>query len=168
MVVGSGPAGLLAAYYLAKRGYRPLVVERGYPVKERVPTIRAFDSGGEFEPENNYLFGEGGAGCFSDGKLTCRLTGPDVDWVLQAFVDCGGKPAIVYENRPHLGSNRLPMICRNFRRQIEAMGGEYLFGCCVEKLDVRAGQICGVFTSTGYLATEHVILGIGHKRKRHL
>ena len=120
IVVGSGPGGLLAAYYLAVRGYRPLVLERGEPVKERVPAIRAFDRGGPLDRENNYLFGEGGAGTFSDGKLTCRMSGPDVDWVLERFVECGGKPEIRYEQRPHLGSNRLPMLVRNFRRKIEA------------------------------------------------
>jgi uncharacterized protein len=88
IVVGAGPGGLLAGYYLALRGYSPLIIERGKPVKERVPAIRLFDSGGPHDPENNYLFGEGGAGEFSDGKLTCRMTGPDVDWVLRSFVDC--------------------------------------------------------------------------------
>ncbi|MGH7129649.1 MAG: NAD(P)-binding protein, partial [Planctomycetaceae bacterium] len=91
VVVGSGPAGLLAGYYLAMKGYRPLILERGQPVKDRVPAIRSFDRGGAFDRENNYLFGEGGAGCFSDGKLTCRISGPDVDWVLQRFVECGGR-----------------------------------------------------------------------------
>src|SRR6185369_97369 len=109
VVIGSGPAGLLAGYYLALRGYRPLILERGAAVKERVPAIRAFDRGGEFDRENNFLFGEGGAGTFSDGKLTCRMSGPDVDWVLERLVECGGKPEIRYEQRPHLGSNRLPM-----------------------------------------------------------
>ena len=90
------------------------------PVKERVSAIRDFDRGGELDPENNYLFGEGGAGTFSDGKLTCRISGPDVDWVLERLVDCGGKSSIRYEQRPHLGSNRLPMLVRNFRRKIEA------------------------------------------------
>ncbi|MDX1966206.1 MAG: FAD-dependent oxidoreductase [Planctomycetaceae bacterium] len=165
VIVGSGPAGLLAGYYLASKGYRPLILERGRPVKERVPECRSFDRGGAFDRENNYLFGEGGAGCFSDGKLTCRLEGPDVDWVLERFVECGGRASIVYENRPHLGSNRLPMICRNFRRKIEALGGEYRFGCQVEQLDVRDGRVVGVSTSSGPIAASQVILGVGHSAR---
>ncbi|MEI8381967.1 MAG: FAD-dependent oxidoreductase [Planctomycetota bacterium] len=165
VVIGSGPAGLLAGYYLAWKGYCPLILERGPAVKERVPAVRDFDRGGRFDRENNYLFGEGGAGCFSDGKLTCRLEGPDVEWVLERFVECGGRSSIVYENRPHLGSNKLPMICRNFRRKIEALGGEYRFGCRLEGLDVREGRVCGLQTSSGYLPTNHAILGIGHSAR---
>ncbi|QDT45845.1 D-amino acid dehydrogenase small subunit [Gimesia alba] len=165
VVVGSGPAGLLAGYFLALKGYRPLIIERGFPVKERVPEIRHFDKGADFQNENNYLFGEGGAGCFSDGKLTCRLSGPDVQWVLERFVDCGARPSIVYEHRPHLGSNKLPMICRNFRRKIDALGGEFRFECRLEGIDVANGQIQGVMTSSGYLKTSQVILGIGHSAR---
>lgn len=165
VVIGSGPAGLLAGYYLAERGYRPLIIERGQPVKERVPAIRAFDRGGEFEQENNYLFGEGGAGCFSDGKLTCRITGPDVDWVLDRFVECGGRQSLTYEHRPHLGSNKLPMICRNFRRHIERMGGEYRFDCRFEGFDITDGAIRGINTSSGSIETQHVILAIGHSAR---
>lgn len=165
VVVGSGPAGILAAYYLAMRGYRPIVLERGSPVKERVPAIRDFDRGGPHDPENNYLFGEGGAGTFSDGKLTCRMSGPDVDWVLNHFVECGGKPSILYEHRPHLGSNRLPMLVRNFRRKIEAWGGEYRFQCRMEGLDLRDGRIQGLHTSSGYLPASVVILGPGHSAR---
>lgn len=165
VVVGSGPAGLLAGLYLAHKGYRPLIVERGCPVKERVPAIRRFDTGGSFEGHNNYLFGEGGAGTFSDGKLTCRLSGPDADWVLQQFADCSGKPEIVYENRPHLGSNRLPMVVRNFRRRIEEFGGEYRFECCVEGLALCNGRVTGLRTSSGRIETSRVVLGIGHSAR---
>lgn len=165
VVIGSGPAGLLAAYYLAKKGYNPLVIERGKPVKERVPALRTFDAGGEFEPENNYLFGEGGAGAFSDGKLTCRVSGPDVDYVLDRFVECGGRSSLVYENRPHLGSNKLPMICRNFRRQVGMFGGEYQFDTRFDRLDIRDGQVVGLFTSRGYITTRHVVLAIGHSAR---
>jgi uncharacterized FAD-dependent dehydrogenase len=165
VVVGSGPGGLLAAYYLAVRGYRPLVLERGEAVKERVPAIRAFDRGGPLDRENNYLFGEGGAGTFSDGKLTCRMSGPDVDWVLERLVECGGKPEIRYEQRPHLGSNRLPMLVRNFRRKIEELGGEYRFRCCVEELDIGEGRVRSVSTSSGQIPASVVILAIGHSAR---
>ncbi len=165
VVVGSGPAGLLAGYYLAKRGYRPLILERGRPVKERARAIKAFDAGGPFEPENNYLFGEGGAGAWSDGKLTCRVTGPDVDYVLDTFVECGGRESLTYEHRPHLGSNKLPMICRNYRRKTEAMGGEYRFGVTVEGLDLRDGKVAGLHTSAGLVEADRVILAIGHSAR---
>ncbi|MGD9857080.1 MAG: NAD(P)/FAD-dependent oxidoreductase [Planctomycetaceae bacterium] len=165
VVVGSGPAGLLAGYYLALMGYRPLIIERGKPVKERVPAVRAFDAGGRHDPENNYLFGEGGAGCFSDGKLTCRMSGPDVDWVLRSFVDCGGRESLTYEHRPHLGSNKLPMICRNFRRKIESLGGEYRFDCRMEGIDVDDGHVRGLFTSSGFIPATQVILGMGHSAR---
>ena len=165
VIVGSGPAGLLAGYFLAAKGYRPLIIERGQAVKERVPAIRIFDSGGAHDPENNYLFGEGGAGTFSDGKLTCRLSGPDVDWVLERFVECGGKSSLMYEQRPHLGSNRLPLIVRNLRRKIEEFGGEYRFGCRLEGLDIADGRLRGLHTSSGYLATTQAILGIGHSAR---
>lgn len=165
VVVGTGPAGLLAGYYLALRGYRPLIIERGQPVKERVPAIRAFDRGGDHDLENNYLFGEGGAGCFSDGKLTCRISGPDVDWVLKRFVDCGGRESLTYEHRPHLGSNKLPLICRNFRRQIEELGGEYQFNCRLEGLQIRDGRIVALETSSGTIETNHCILAIGHSAR---
>ncbi|QDT38766.1 NAD(P)/FAD-dependent oxidoreductase [Stratiformator vulcanicus] len=165
LIVGSGPAGLLAGYYLARKGYRPLIIERGRPVKERVAAIRAFDGGGEFEPENNYLFGEGGAGAFSDGKLTCRVTGADVDYVLERFVECGGRESLTYEHRPHLGSNKLPMICRNFRRKIEALGGEYRFDTTLEGLDIVDGRVRGAMTSGGYVKTNQLLLGIGHSAR---
>ncbi|MCA9065902.1 MAG: FAD-dependent oxidoreductase, partial [Planctomycetaceae bacterium] len=165
VVVGSGPAGLLAGYFLALKGYRPLIIERGQAVRDRVPAIREFDGGGEHDPDNNYLFGEGGAGCFSDGKLTCRISGPDVDWVLQSFVDCGGRSSLVYEHRPHLGSNKLPMICRNYRRKIEALGGEYRFGCRLEGLHITDGQLTALHTSSGQIATQHCVLAIGHSAR---
>src|SRR6266404_5215020 len=83
VVIGSGPGGLVAAYFLAELGYRPLVLERGRAVRDRIRDVRAFDRGGQLDPESNYLFGEGGAGTFSDGKLTYRGAGPDVRHVLQ-------------------------------------------------------------------------------------
>ncbi|TWT48227.1 FAD dependent oxidoreductase [Thalassoglobus neptunius] len=166
VIVGTGPAGLLAGYYLALKGYRPILIERGVAVKERVPQIRAFDRhGAAHDPENNYLFGEGGAGAFSDGKLTCRMSGPDVDWVLESFVACGGKESIRYEHRPHLGSNKLPMICRNYRRKIESMGGEYRFQCRLEGFKLVDGQLDSIQTSSGSIQCDQLILAIGHSAR---
>jgi uncharacterized FAD-dependent dehydrogenase len=162
IVVGSGPGGLAAAYFLAERGYRPLILERGRSVRERIHDVRAFDAGGPLNPESNYLFGEGGAGTFSDGKLTCRSSGPDVQRVLQLFADCKGKPSILYEYRPHLGSNRLPAVVKAMRRAIESLGGEIRFSCRVEDIDIRDGRLQGVATSSGYIPSDVVVLAIGH------
>src|SRR5207244_12983909 len=134
VVIGSGPGGLAAAYFLAEQGYQPLVLERGRAVRERIHDVHAFDAGGPLDPESNYLFGEGGAGTFSDGKLTCRSSGADVRRVLELFAECKGKPSVVYEYRPHLGSNRLPAVVKAIRRRIEALGGEVRFSCRVEDL----------------------------------
>jgi uncharacterized protein len=165
VIVGSGPAGLLAGYLLAQHGYRPLILERGRAVKDRVADVRRFDQRGPLDPESNYLFGEGGAGTFSDGKLTSRGSGPDVTRVLEILAECHGKPSIVYEHRPHLGSNRLPLVVRTLRRKLEAAGGEIQFSCRVEDLDIHQGRLRGLSTSSGYIAVELAILAIGHSAR---
>ena len=165
VVVGSGPAGLVAAYLLAEQGYRPVVLERGQPVSRRIRDVRAFDEGGPLDPESNYLFGEGGAGTFSDGKLTCRSSGPDVRRVLELFAACKGKPSILYDYRPHLGSNRLPAVVKAIRQRILGFGGEFRFGCRVEDLDVADGQVRGVMTSSGYVPASVVLLATGHSAR---
>jgi uncharacterized FAD-dependent dehydrogenase len=165
VVIGSGPGGLAAGYFLAAAGYQPLVLERGRAVRERIQDVRAFDAGGPLNPESNYLFGEGGAGTFSDGKLTCRGSGPDIRRVLELFAECKGKPSILYEARPHLGSNRLPAMVKALRRRIEALGGEVRFSCRVEDLDLADGRLRGLVTSSGYLATTVAVLAIGHSAR---
>lgn len=165
VVVGSGPGGLAAACFLAEQGYRPLVLERGRPVRDRIHDVRAFDAGGPHNPESNYLFGEGGAGTFSDGKLTYRNSGPDVRWVLELFARCKGKPSIVYEARPHLGSNRLPAVVKALRQRIEALGGEVRFSCRVEDLDLADGRLRGLHTSGGYVPASVALLAIGHSAR---
>jgi uncharacterized protein len=165
VVVGSGPGGLVAAYFLAQQGYRPLVLERGRAVRERIRDVRAFDAGGPHDPESNYLFGEGGAGTFSDGKLTYRNSGPDVRRVLELFAECKGKPSVLYDARPHLGSNRLPAVVKAIRRRIESMGGEVRFNCRVEDLDLAGGRLRGLATSSGYVPAGVAILATGHSAR---
>ena len=165
VVVGSGPGGLAAAYFLAEQGYRPLVLERGRAVRDRIHDVRAFDRGGPLDPESNYLFGEGGAGTFSDGKLTYRGSGPDVRRVLELFAACKGKPSILYDYRPHLGSNRLPAVVKALRQRIEALGGEVRFSCRVEDLDIRDGRLHGLMTSSGFVPATVAVLAIGHSAR---
>jgi uncharacterized FAD-dependent dehydrogenase len=165
VIVGAGPAGLIAGYLLAQDGYRPLILERGRAVKDRVADVRRFDRGGSLDSESNYLFGEGGAGTFSDGKLTSRGTGPDVTRVLEILAECHGKPSIIYEHRPHLGSNRLPLVVRTLRRKFEALGGEIRFSCRVEDLEIDDGRLRGLWTSSGRIASEVAILATGHSAR---
>ena len=169
VVVGSGPAGLVCAYFLAKHGYRPLVLERGTKVNERIKDVKTFDEGGKFEPESNYLFGEGGAGTFSDGKLTCRGTGPDVLRVLELFAECKGqqpgRPSILYYHRPHLGSNRLPAVVKAIRRKIEEYGGEVRFLTKVEELTFGPEGVVSVATSSGEIPTSAVVFAPGHSAR---
>lgn len=165
VVVGAGPAGLLAALFLAEHGYRPVVLERGRPVRDRIRDVAAFDAGGPHDPESNYLFGEGGAGTFSDGKLTCRVSGPDVRRVLEVFAECKGKPSILYDYRPHLGSNRLPAVVKALRQRIEGLGGTFHFSCRLEDLDLTDGRLRGAQTSSGHFTTQALVLAIGHSAR---
>jgi uncharacterized FAD-dependent dehydrogenase len=169
VIVGSGPGGLVCAYFLAQLGYRPIVLERGTKVNDRIRDVKTFDDGGAFHPESNYLFGEGGAGTFSDGKLTCRGTGPDVIRVLELFAECKGqqpgRPNILYYHRPHLGSNRLPAVVKAIRRKIEELGGEVRFLTRVEDLQFTNGALTGVNTSGGFIPASVVALAIGHSAR---
>ncbi|HMP17319.1 MAG TPA: NAD(P)-binding protein [Gemmatales bacterium] len=165
VVIGSGPAGLAAAYFLAEQGYHPLVLERGAPVSERIRDVRAFDDGGPHNPESNYLFGEGGAGTFSDGKLTCRMSGPDVKRILELYAACKGKPSILYEHRPHLGSNRLPAVVKSQRQRIIEMGGEVRFHTCMSDIRLQDGKVTGIHTSQGFIPASIIILAIGHSAR---
>src|SRR4051812_38713828 len=169
VVVGSGPGGLVCAYFLARHGYRPLVLERGTKVSDRIRDVERFDKGGEFHPESNYLFGEGGAGTFSDGKLTNRGTGPDVHRVLELLAEMKGqqpgKPSILYYHRPHLGSNRLPAVVKALRRAIESFGGEVRFLTRVEDLHFDEPGLKGVMTSSGFVPTSVVVLATGHSAR---
>ena len=165
VIVGAGPAGLFAALLLAEYGYAPLVLERGQPVRQRIRDVEQFDRGGPHDPESNYLFGEGGAGTFSDGKLTCRNTGPDTERVLRILAECKGRPSIVYESRPHLGSNRLPAVVKALRRRIEQFGGEVRFGARVDDLEIDEGRVQRLRTTSGPIDVEVVLLAIGHSAR---
>lgn len=127
VIVGSGPAGLFCALYLALAGLRPIVVERGKPVEQRVADVEAFANGSSLNPESNVQFGEGGAGTFSDGKLTTGTKSPHIRHVLEEFVEAGACGDILVDAKPHIGTDMLPGIVANIRRKIVALGGQFMF-----------------------------------------
>lgn len=163
IIVGFGPAGMFAALWLARHGLRPLVLERGQGVRTRHRDIlQRFYRRHEFDPESNLLFGEGGAGAYSDGKLYTRVNDSRMRAILQVFVDHGGKPDILVDSRPHLGSDWIPTLCRRIRKTIESLGGEVRFAARVDGLDIDEGRVRAVRLGTEALMPGPLLFGIGH------
>ena len=139
VVVGAGPAGLFCALYLARAGLRPLVVERGASVGDRVEIVEAFNAGAPLDECTNIQFGEGGAGTFSDGKLNTGIKSPHIRHVLETFVEAGAPTDILVDAKPHIGTDLLVDVVRNLRRAIEEAGGEVRFLTRLDGL-VLAGE----------------------------
>lgn len=136
VVAGFGPCGIFAALVLAEAGLEPIVLERGEPVDKRVLTVERFWNDGVLDTESNVQFGEGGAGTFSDGKLTTGIKDVRIRKVLQEFVNAGANPEIMYKQKPHIGTDKLRGIVRNLREKIIALGGEVRFCTKLQSLDI--------------------------------
>lgn len=166
VVVGFGPAGMFAALTLARAGWNPLILERGQDVEKRTRDIREFWRTGVLNPASNVQFGEGGAGTFSDGKLTTRVNDIHMSEILEAFIKAGAPEEIRYLHKPHIGTDLLRKIVKNIRQEILRLGGEISFGAQVTDIEVDEGRLSAIIVNgDSRIPTDTVFLGIGHSAR---
>ncbi|MGN0983828.1 MAG: NAD(P)/FAD-dependent oxidoreductase [Gemmiger sp.] len=165
VVVGLGPAGLFAALLLARSGFRPLVLERGPALEERVRAVERFEATGTLDENANIQFGEGGAGTFSDGKLTTRVGDPLCSFVTDALLAHGAPADIAWRQKPHVGTDLLRGIITSIRSEIQSLGGEVLFNTTLTGLYSRGGALTGIATTAGDIPCEQLILAVGHSAR---
>ena len=169
LVVGSGPAGLFAALTLAEAGFEPIIFERGPELAERVKAVESFWTSGKLDVNANVQFGFGGAGTFSDGKLNTGIKDVRCRSVLQTFVDAGAPPEILYEAKPHVGTDKLRPVLLGMRKRIERLGGEFRFCSKLTGIVRESGQLRGVVISKGdseyEISAEEMVLALGHSAR---
>jgi len=164
VVVGSGPAGFFAAHVLQLAGFQVTIFERGSEVEQRSRAIEVLESKGKFNGQNNYAFGEGGAGTFSDGKLTSRskhISG-ERNFILSEYVKAGAPAEIAYMNYPHVGTDNLKVIVAHLRQQFLDNGGIFLFDTQLKDIIIKGNRATGVISNKGEMEADHLILATGH------
>jgi len=168
VVIGFGPAGMFCGYLLAKYGYAPLIIERGSRIEKRQQDVERFWDTGVLDTESNVQFGEGGAGTFSDGKLNTLVKDPSGRnrKVLEIFVEMGADPSILYDSKPHIGTDKLRDVVVNLRNEILRLGGEIRFDTRVTDFVFTDGQISAIGLADGeQIETDAVVLAIGHSAR---
>lgn len=166
IIAGSGPAGLFTALRLAEYGLSATIIERGQPVEQRALAVQQFWRNGTLDPENNVQFGEGGAGTFSDGKLTSRSKDPLVPWVLKRLSDFGAPPEVLYLAKPHIGTDRLRRVVCSIRRHLLEKGFVIRFGSCLTDIVTRNGSLAGITVNGAEeLPCDRLILATGHSAR---
>ncbi len=169
IVVGFGPAGMFAAYAFAKAGLHPIILERGAPIEMRTEDVALFRRTGKLNPDSNVQFGEGGAGTFSDGKLTTGIHDTRIRCVLETFVQYGAPEEILSEAKPHIGTDNLFHVVKNLRQAIQSLGGDFSFHAVMDRLYQENGQLTGIsYRKDGKrydIATRTCILAIGHSAR---
>lgn len=166
VVVGFGPAGMFASFILAKAGMRPIILERGDDVDTRNKKVDKFWSESILDPESNVQFGEGGAGTFSDGKLNTGVKNERINWILEQFVEFGAKENILYDAKPHIGTDVLKTVVKSIRKEIIELGGEILFNSKFNDFSQEEGKITSISYGKGKLIyCDNVILALGHSAR---
>ena len=168
IIIGSGPAGLFAGYMLAEYGYKPLIIERGEKVEERIKTVNLFWETGKLNKESNVQFGEGGAGTFSDGKLNTLVS--DTNYrgrkVFETFVECGAPDEILYSYKPHIGTDILVDVVYNMREKIIKMGGSFLYNTCLTDLIIDDGKLKEIEVNySEKISCSCLVLALGHSSR---
>ena len=168
IIIGAGPAGLFCGYMLAKHGYKPLIIERGEKVEDRIKTVEKFWQTGELNKESNVQFGEGGAGTFSDGKLNTLVKDKMFrnKKVLEIFVEAGAPEEILYINKPHIGTDLLRDVVKNLRIKIIEMGGEFRFNSCLTNINIENEKVKSIeINNQEIINTDILVLAIGHSAR---
>ena len=169
VIVGFGPAGMLAGIILAEAGLQPIILERGKDIDSRQKDVNEFWTKARLDEESNVQFGEGGAGTFSDGKLTTGIKSPYIRKVLNELYEAGAPEEILYSSKPHVGTDRLAIVVKNIRKKIERLGGEVRLESKLEKLHVANGFVHGIRYRKGNeifdIETDSVIMAIGHSAR---
>lgn len=165
VVVGFGPAGMFAGLVLAKYGYRPIILERGSEVEKRVKDVSLFWQTGKLNTQSNVQFGEGGAGTFSDGKLTTRINDPLCDFVLNEFIRFGAPTEILKKAKPHIGTDYLREVVKSIKSEIVSLGGEVLNNSQLTDLVIKNGKIEQIFVNDSPIPCSALILAIGHSAR---
>lgn len=170
LVVGTGPAGLFAALRLVEYGYKPIIIDRGEDVDTRDKSVDNFIKTGKLNPNSNIQFGEGGAGTYSDGKLNTRIKSEYIEKVFEEFVDCGAQKEILWDYKPHIGTDVLKVVVKRLREKIISMGGKFYFNNLLTNIIIENGEVQGVEIRNNKnqmekLPIKKVILAIGHSSR---